>query len=304
MKVLVTGASGLVGKKLLDGLINQGYSIHVLTHSEYKIAEFEQLGIKSFYWNSDEQIIDLDCFNQVDTIIHLAGASISKRWTKSYKKQIIDSRVNSTKLLYNLIKRLSNHQIKHFICASAIGIYPDDLNKKYDEKYKGKTAFFLADVVEQWEQAASLFEELGIKVSKLRTGLVLDTSSGALPLLILPTKYYFGTSFGSGKQIYSWIHVNDLVRMYIFILENNLSGTYNAVASKPVTCNTFMSILAKNLQTKIWLPAVPSWFLKLIMGDMAHLLIDGQYVVNDKIKENKFYFKFDDLDLAVKDCLK
>lgn len=303
MKVLVTGATGLVGKKLLDYLLNQGNSIHVLTHSKNKVSEFKEANIKGFYWNIGEQILDLNSLDEVDAIIHLAGASISKRWTTKYKKQIIDSRINSTKLLYSAIKKLPNHQIKHFISASAIGIYPNSLSQKYNENYSGTSSFFLNQVVEEWEKVADLFLNLNIKVSKIRTGLVLDAHSGALPLMIKPTRYFLGSSFGSGKQIYSWIHVDDLVRIYSFVLKNELDGVFNAVASQPVSCNIFMQCLAKNLQTKIWLPVIPFWLLKLAMGEMAHLLTNGQYVENAKIKSNGFELVYDDLDTAIKSCL-
>jgi uncharacterized protein len=303
MKVLVTGATGLVGKKLLDYLLNQGYTVHILTHSKNKISTFKDINVKSFYWNVEDEILDFDSLDGVEAIIHLAGATISKRWTKSYKDQIVTSRVNGIELLYDSIKKIPNHQIKHFVTASAIGVYPNSLTEKYDETYSGNSNFFLAQVVSEWETAANLFSTLNIKVSKLRTGLVLDANSGAFPLMALPVKYFLGTNFGSGKQIYSWIHVDDLVRMYAHVLKNQIEGVFNAVASTPVSSAIFMETIAKNLKTKIWLPNVPSWILKLAMGEMAHLLIDGQYVSNKKIKETDFVLVYDDLDLAIKSCL-
>ncbi|UYW00304.1 TIGR01777 family oxidoreductase [Flavobacterium agricola] len=300
MKVLISGATGLVGKQLVEYLINQNHEVNILTHSQSKATIFNHKKVKSFFWDTDEQIMDKACFARVDAIIHLAGATISKRWTKGYKKQIIDSRVNSTKLLFNAVRELPAHQIKHFICASAIGIYPDSLTEKYTESYHGHSDYFLADVVEKWEQTADFFESLHIKVTKLRTGLVLARAGGAFPLMVNPVKKYIGANFGSGKQIYSWIHIDDLVRMYAFVLMHELDGVFNAVASNPVTCAQLMQAIANQVGSKIWLPNIPSGLLKMAMGEMAHLVLDGQFVVNNKIKTHDFNFVYEDINTAVK----
>jgi len=303
MKILITGATGLIGQKMVNYFLNKQCTIHVLTHSKSKNMLFSSDRVKTFFWDTDEQVVDLACFEGVDAIIHLAGATISRRWTPTYKQQIIDSRVNSTKLLLSSIKKLHTHQIQHFVSASAIGIYPNSLSQKYTEDYQGTSNFFLAEVVAQWEQAADLFLTLNIAVTKLRTGLVLDKQGGAFPAMAKPVKYYVGAAFGSGNQIYSWIHVDDLVRMYDFVLQNKLTGVYNAVASTPVSCHFFMHQLAKNMKTKIWLPALPAWLLKGMMGEMSHLVLDGQYVCNDKIKAHQFQFIYDDLDQAISSLL-
>lgn len=302
MKVLITGATGLVGKKLVQKLTSNGIAVNYLTHSKKSIPETAL--IKAFYWNLEKETIDKEAILNVDAIIHLAGATVSKRWTPRYQKEILNSRVNGIKLLIKTLQKNPNHQVKHFISASGISIYPSSLSQQYNEFSTSVGHGFLAEVVQKWEQAVNELDVLNIKTAKIRTGLVLDPHQGAFPIMYKTVKNYVGANFGNGKQIYSWIHIDDLVGVYQYVLQNKLEGVYNAVASNPVSANVFLNTLAKASDTKIWLPNIPSIFLNLGLGQMSSLLLDSQYVLNDKIKATGFVFKHENLEASFIDIIK
>src|SRR6478672_2251332 len=208
MKILITGATGLIGQELIQTVLDSGHAVNYLTTSvNKKIAKPNCYG---YFWNPDSATIDESCLINVDAIIHLAGASIAKRWTKSYKQEILDSRTLSAQLLFNTLKN-NPHQVKYFISASAIGIYPESEIISYDETTKETDAGFLADVVKKWEDSADVFKQLHIKVTKIRTGVVLSAKGGALPEIAKPIKWGLGANIGNGRQIQSWIHITDLV---------------------------------------------------------------------------------------------
>jgi uncharacterized protein (TIGR01777 family) len=225
MNILITGATGLIGNELVKLLLSQKHSVNYLTTSKSKIIN--KPNHRGFYWNPEQGKIDENCLFNVDVIVHLAGANIAKRWTNDYKQEIIESRTLSSELLYNLIRKTPN-KIKHFVSASGTAIYPESDSEVYDETTSETEDSFLSNVVKKWEESADRFQVLGIKVCKIRTGIVLSNLGGALPEMVKPIKMGFGAAMGSGKQIQSWIHLEDLVRMYSFAIENNLDGIYNA----------------------------------------------------------------------------
>ncbi|WP_286924924.1 TIGR01777 family oxidoreductase [Flavobacterium sp. UBA4197] len=300
MKVLITGATGLVGKELVSLLLQNGVAIHYLTTSKKKI-EGEAL-YQGFFWNPEQGLIDENCLLGVDVIIHLAGASISKRWTSSYKEEIIESRILSANVLYKALKNNPN-QVKQIISASAVGIYPDSLTAVYGEEEKAVSDTFLGNVVLKWEEAAEQFKRLDIAVCKLRFGLVLSGQGGALPSMVRPVKMGIGSGFGSGKQYFSWIHIHDLADMIYFAVQNNWSGVYNAVAPNPVTNNELMKAIAKALQNDIVLPNTPRLLMKLLLGEMHLLLFESQKVSAQKVLDNGFQFKYKNLDKALDNLL-
>ncbi|MCB0475640.1 MAG: TIGR01777 family oxidoreductase [Flavobacteriaceae bacterium] len=300
MKVLITGATGLLGTEIVKLCIEKGYHVNYLTTRKRKIRSEARL--RGYYWNPYNKDIDKSCIEGVDMIINLAGASISKRWTATYKSRILSSRTASLKVLYNLVSSTPN-QVKQLISASAIGIYPSSLTEKYGEDTLTVNASFLGTVVLTWEQAADEFKNLGLEVTKLRIGVVLSSKGGALEPLIKPVKFGVGSPLGSGKQYQSWIHIDDLTRIFLYVMEQQCSGVYNAVASKPVTNEALTKVLAKQLHRPLWLPKVPAFMLKLILGEMATIVLESQYVLNDKIKSSGFEFEFDTIEHAVKDLL-
>ena len=297
MKVLLSGATGLVGTELVSLFLKNGVSINYLTTSKNKIQH--EPNYNGFYWRPENGEIDENCLEEVDAIIHLAGASISKRWTEDYKKEILESRLASTNVLYDLLKRKQN-SVHHFISASAIGIYPDSQDKVYSED---KTQFddsFLSKVVQKWEAAVDRIKELDIKVSKVRTGLVLSGKGGALRELAKPIRYGLGAAFGSGEQMQSWIHLDDLAGIYAYIYNNELEGVYNAVAPYPVTNNTLVKEASKALDKPFFLPNIPKFAMEMVLGEMHTLLFVSQNVSAKKIISEGYQFKYLSLEKALR----
>lgn len=300
MKVLITGATGLIGKELVSALLDNGAQIHYLTTSEKRIKN--EPNCKGFLWNSDSGYVDPDCIDGVEAIIHLAGAPIAKRWTDAYKKEIIDSRIKTADILYTLLKNHPNN-VHHFISSSAIGIYPDSLTKVYSEDETQFDDSFLSRIVQQWEASADKFKDLGLRVAKVRTGLVLSGKGGMLKEVSGPVKFGVGSAFGSGKQMQSWIHIDDQVGIYAYILSNELEGAYNAVAPFPVTNEELIKQVAKAMDKPYFMPNVPRFAMKLLLGEMHTILFDSQNVSAKKIIAAGYQFKFLSLEKALKEEL-
>jgi uncharacterized protein len=298
MKILITGATGLVGKELVKLLLAKKYSINFLTTSLSKIKS--KPNYKGFYWNPDLGKIDENCLYEVDVIIHLAGANIAKRWTNSYKQEIIESRILSAELLYNLVRKTPN-QVKQFISASGTAIYPDSTTKLYDETTKESEDSFLSNVVKKWEESADRFQVLGVKVCKIRTGLVLSNAGGALPQMVKPIKMGFGAAFGNGRQMQPWIHIKDLAALYCFAVEHKLEGVYNAVTPNPVSNKTLTKTIAAVLKKPLWLPNIPEFLMKLLLGEMSYLLFSGKNLSSGKIRDSGFEFEFPGIREALND---
>lgn len=300
MKILITGATGLIGKELVALLLQNGLTVHYLTTSKKKIES--QSNYHGFYWNPHQGIIDENALMGVDSIIHLAGATISKRWTPKYKQEIIESRILSSNVLFKALKD-HPHTVKQIVAASAVGIYPDNLTKLYTEEETAVDESFLGKVVLKWEESVNKFKLLNIKVAKIRTGLVLSGKGGALPEMEKPIKMNIGSPFGSGKQMQSWIHIHDLVEMYFFTVRQELNGIYNAVAPNPVTNKKLTQEIAAVLKKPLFMPNIPKFLMKLILGEMHVILFSSQNVCSKKIEEAGFVFQFKQIDKALKNLL-
>lgn len=279
MRVLITGATGLVGSEIVKICKEKGISINYLTTRKSKLTHED--GYRGYYWNPKTQEIDTNCFKDAEAIIHLAGASVSKRWSPKYKTEIIESRTHSTQLLINALNG-ETHQIKHVISASAIGVYPDSLTNYYEESFKQTSDSFLGKVVNVWEDTVDGFSKLGITVSKIRIGLVLASNGGALQEIVKPIKVGMGASFGSGKQWQSWIHIHDLAHMFVYALNEKLGGIFNGVAPNPVSNKELVKVAAGVLNKPLIMPNIPRFFMKLILGDMHILLFESQRVSSKK----------------------
>jgi len=301
MKVLITGATGLVGNELVSLLLKNGIHINYLTTSEDKLQNEDKY--KGFLWNPKKGEIDESCLEGVDAVIHLAGATISKRWTPLYKEEIVESRVLSTNLLFSLLKNKANH-VQQFIGASATGIYPDSLDKVYSEESTDTDNSFLGTVVQKWEAAEDQISRLGIKVAKVRTGLVLSGKGGVLKELATPVRFGLGTAFGSGRQIQSWIHHSDLAGIYVYLLKNELEGVYNAVAPYPVTQTDLVKTIAKVLDKPYFMPNIPKFVMETVLGEMSTLLFASQNVSAKKIIGEGYQFKYLSLEKAIKNALR
>lgn len=301
MRVLITGATGLIGSKITELCHKNGIKVNYLSTSKNKIQEKENY--RGFYWNPSSGDIDAACLEGVGAIINLAGANIFQPWTKKAKAEILNSRVNSLNTLYKTLNE-NEHEVGHLISASAIGIYPSSLQKMHFEDEKAVDDSFLGEVTQKWEAAAERFNGLEIRVSKVRIGLVLSNKGGALAQMKKPIKFNMGAALGSGKQWQSWIHIEDLARIFLYILQNGLSGVYNAVAPNPVTNSTLTQQLAKTMDKNIWLPNVPAFALKLLMGEMSSIILSSQLVSCKKIRETGFSFHYINLERALRDLLK
>ena len=301
MTILITGATGLVGQELVQLLLKNGHIVHYLSTSKNKLVTNETY--KGFYWNPRSSEIDVNALSNVEVIIHLAGATVAKKWTKTYKQEIIESRVLSTRLLYQTLQKKTN-QVKQIVSASAIGIYPDSLEKIYHETDTEVDDSFLGDVVKQWENEVTQFKKLEIIVSKVRIGLVLAKNGGALQEMVKPIKYGVGAAFGSGEHYQSWIHVQDLAAIFYHLIENKQAGIYNGVSPYPVTNSELTKAIAKTLHKPLLLPNIPQFVMKLMLGEMSQLLFSSQHVSSRKLLDENFQFKFASLDKALNDLLK
>ena len=298
--VLITGATGLVGKALVKKCLQNGFNVHYLTTRKSKIKLQENY--KGFYWNPQLEIIDISCFEGVNIIINLAGSSIAQRWTKAYKSLILSSRKKALELLHSSIET-HDFPVKHIISASAIGIYPDSKTRYYEEDFQGTDISFLRTVVRSWEGALKAFNSLGVKTTALRIGIVLDKHEGALPKISGPIKGYIGSALGSGDQWQSWIHIDDLVRMFMFVLDSSLEGVFNAVAPNPVQQKDFVKSVANVLKRPIFFPKVPEFILNFALGEMSAIALESQRVSAQKIQDLGFEYDFHELDAALKDLL-
>ena len=297
MKLLITGATGLIGRAIVELSNLQGISVNYLTTQREKIISNENF--QGFYWNPGNNEIDLNAFEGVTAIINLAGSSISKRWTAENKNEILYSRINSLKTLNHALGTIDTQKITSFVSASAIGIYPNSISGLYTEDEQGIDDSFLGEVVQKWEKEIDALEHFGFLVSKIRIGLVLSKDGGALPELAKPIKSYLGATFGNGKQWQSWIHISDLARLFLFVVKNQLSGTFNGVSPNPITHEKMVNELAKVLNMPLFLPNIPRFMMQLILGEMSYLLYASQRASSKKIAKEGFIFEYPNIGNAL-----
>lgn len=301
MRILITGATGLVGSEITRLCHERGIKVNFLTTSKGKIQKGETY--RGFYWNPSTGEIDTKCLEGVGAIINLAGANVFQPWTDSNKKKILNSRIDSLNLLYKTLKE-NSHEVGQVVSASAIGIYPSSRTKMYEENCPEVADNFLGEVSAKWEAAADTFKELNLKLAKVRIGIVLSADGGALPQIMKPVKFNLGAPLGSGKQWQSWIHVRDLARLFLYTISNGLTGTYNGVAPNPATNSELTKEVANALGKKVWLPKVPGLALKTVMGEMSSVVLGSQLVSSKKIQEEGFSFNYVNLRPAINDLLK
>ena len=295
-KVLISGASGLIGKAL-QGKLNSKTEWTALTTQQNKAD-----GKRWFYWNPSKGEMDSKALDGITHIIHLAGASIAQPWTSSNKKEIMDSRVLSTQLLNKTLSE-NKHSVQKFISASGIGIYPQsDGMAKTESSDTGND--FPARVCLAWEAEALKIKEINIPVHIVRTGIVLSKDGGALKPIIAPIKLFAGAALGKGSQYLSWIHIEDMARVYLQLLEENQwPEIINAVAPGAVTNKVFTELAADVLKKPLWLPNVPAFVLKTVLGERSILVLEGAEVRPDALIHGNFHFKFSELRQALEDLL-
>lgn len=297
--ILITGGTGLIGRYLIKSLSKDSNTIYVLTRSE---SRFEN-NVNFINWDPDSQRLDLSNIPAVDYIINLAGASIDgSRWTNSYKRKILESRLNSTSLLFKEIKKLKQKP-SLYIGASATGFYKKNTKvAQVEEDYKGSD--FLSDVVAKWEKESNNFMKYGIRTVLLRIGLVLSKDGGVLKKLYPIFKLFLGVPIGSGRQTISWIHIKDLVDfIHQSIGDNKISGTYNLTAPEVITNYKFTEELALVWKRPVF-PKIfkaPSLIVKLLFGEQSSLVLNGLNVSSNKIESTSFKFSFTNIKSALKD---
>ena len=296
--ILITGGTGLIGKKLINELKKKKYNIYVLTRR----GSYVEDNVNYLEWKPDESKLDVTGIANLFSIIHLAGESINgSRWTKTYKKQILESRVLTTRLLFQNIKNLKNKP-KSFISASATGYYRADTNSPQKESDPPGDGF-LSGVVSSWEDEVLIFKSLGINTTILRIGLVLSKEGGILKSLYPIFKFFLGVPLGSGKQMMSWIHEDDMIDIILkSIEEQSFTGIFNCVAPEKVTNKKFSRILAKSLGRFSYPKFIkaPSIIIKLLFGGQSVLILNGLNVSSKKILKSNFNFKYPKLSLALK----
>jgi uncharacterized protein len=307
--ILITGGTGLIGKALTKALLLKGYNVIILTRNADKMEGGE--GLQYAEWNIEKQTIDKDVLRQADYIIHLAGAGVAdKRWTVKRKQEIQNSRTKSSALLVKALLENPN-KVKAVICASAIGWYGADNSS---QTLTGKNGFeetapsandFLGQTCKLWEQSIDPLLQLNKRLVKLRIGIVLSNNGGALKEFKKPLRLGLATILGSGKQIISWIHIDDLVQLFIYALENEwMSGVYNAAAPNPVSNKELIAAAAK-ARGKFYIPVyVPSFVLKLMLGEMSVEVLKSTTVNSRKVQDAGFYFSFSDIETALKQLAK
>lgn len=283
-KVIITGGTGLVGRRLTQLLLNKGYEVNILCRNPQKLNEFR--------WDLSRNYIDKNVFEQADTIIHLAGAGVAdQRWTAERKKEIINSRIQSTRLLHDYLVN-NKHTVSNFISASAVGYYGDRGNELLTETSSAGSGF-LADVCRQWEREVDTLAALDISVSKIRIGIVLSKDGGALPKLDFPIRFGIGAYIGNGKQYVPWIHIDDLCTIFLHLLENkNIAGTFNACAPDIRTNRQMGETIAKVLHRPFIPAPAPAFLLKAAMGEMAEMLLMSNNCSPEKITATGFRFQF------------
>ncbi|SFW67358.1 hypothetical protein SAMN02927921_03190 [Sinomicrobium oceani] len=301
MRILITGATGLIGSEIMRLCEEKGVEVHYLTTNRSKIR---QTGTqKGFYWNPKEGEIDRKCLEGVDAIINLAGESIAQRWTAASKKRILDSRMSTLHLLHRTLACEEKHRVKMLLSASAIGYYPDSEVHYYEEDEPEADDSFPGRVIREWETAADSVERLGIQVAKIRIGLVLSDKGGALPRMAKPVKFFVGAPLGDGKQWQSWIHIEDLAAIFMFVVEKKIPGVFNGVAPNPVTNEKLTREMAHVLHKPLFMPNVPRFVMKLLFGEMAYILCSSQRVSSRKITDMGFMFKYSSIKPALEDLL-
>lgn len=303
MRILITGATGFIGKNLIHSLFLRGYdNIAILTRSKSKVKQSFNYPVDIYEWDIQKGHIEKDALEGVDVLIHLAGENVAAQsWTEEQKKKILNSRIQSSQLLLKAIETSSTTP-KKIISASAVGYYGDTKDADVTEN-NPKGEGFLADVCEAWEQALRLGKPPETSLHFLRTGIVLGESEGALAKMLPLFKAGIGGKLGSGDQYMSWIHIDDLVNQYIYVLENSINlEILNAVGPAPATNLEFTKALGKVLGVPTILPA-PAFALKTVLGEMASMLLTGQKVLPAAFLSNGLTFNFESLEGALEDIL-
>lgn len=300
--ILIAGGSGLIGRKLTTMLLEKGHDVIILSR---KNTTSNNSRISYAVWNPSQQTIDINAVAKSDYIINLAGEGVAdKRWTKKRKEAIVTSRTQSCSLIAETLRKNAN-KVKAVLSASGIGWYGDDSNnthKAFTEDMPPADDF-LGNTCKAWEDSIDPVNALGIRLVKIRIGIVLSKEGGALPSFMKPVRFGFATILGSGKQVQSWIHIDDICRIFLHALENeSVKGVYNAVAPKPTDVKNLELVLARKMKGSFFIPVyVPSFVLKLVVGELSVEVLKSATVSCTKIRDTGFQFVFPSIEAAIND---
>jgi hypothetical protein len=313
--VLITGGTGLIGSALTQALLERGFHVIILTRKAPDTGAASSSAVSYAQWNTEKQTIDEEAVARADYIIHLAGASVAeKRWTKKRKQEIIDSRVKSGELLVKALKETDN-KVKAVITASATGWYgaeerthgpsPRSGERKHSAAFREEDPAaedFLGQTCNQWEKSTEPVTKLGIRLVKLRIGIVLSNEGGALKEFKKPLRFGIAAILSNGRQTVSWIHIDDLIRIILFAMDNkSMTGNYNAVAPYPVSNKKLVLQLAEKERGRFFIPVhVPSFILKLILGEMSIEVLKSVTVSSAKIQMEGFIFQYPAIEDAIR----
>lgn len=301
---MITGGTGLVGSALAGTLVKKGYRVIILTRNPP--GSSLDKGIRYARWDVRKGTLDPDALRETDHIIHLAGAGVvDKKWTQAYKEEIVNSRVNSSALIIDQLKK-NPHRVKTVISASATGFYGPDQQPGHSFIETDKAATdFLGDTCRLWEESIQPVAEMGIRLVKLRIGIVLSPDGGALKEFMKPIRFGIAAILGNGRQVVSWIHIDDLCSLFLFALENDhTSGAYNAVAPEPVTNKALMTGLAGIMRGRFYIPfPVPAFILRIMMGNRSIEVLKSATVSSTRVTRDGFQFRFPQIKAALKDLL-
>lgn len=293
-RIAIAGATGLIGSRLITLLNQKGYETVVITTNGKKAQKKFPAVSKVLEWGK----LTPESFEGCSAIVNLAGANVAgQKWTESYKKLLVSSRIDTTREIFNAVKDMRDKP-SAFISSSAVGYYGNGGESELDEQGP-KGSGFLSDLCQDWENEAKKFETLGMRAVSIRTGVVLDPREGALKKMLLPFKLGIGGPIGNGRQWFPWIHIDDITNIYLYTIENNLSGIYNGTAPEPVRMKEFAKTLGKVLHRPSLFP-VPAFVLQMILGEAAEVVLEGQRAIPAAIQKAGYKFKF----VKIEDCLK
>lgn len=301
-RIVVTGATGLIGRKLVRALIQRGDNVIVFSRDAEKAKSYFPKAMESVEWNYQHPEQWKYKIENSDAVVHLAGVNLfAKRWNDEFKRVVLESRELSTKNLVEAIKSCTNKP-EVFVSASGIGYYGDCGERVLNEN-SPKGNDFLADVCEVWENESVNVEESGVRSVQIRTGLVLSTEDGALKQMLPPFKFFIGGYLGNGKQWTSWLHIDDIVEIYLHAIDNSsLTGSLNASSPNPMRMKEFAQTLARVLYRPSLFP-VPKFILKLVIGEASEVVLASQRIDVKKLIESGYKFKFEILEDALRDLL-
>lgn len=299
-KILITGATGLIGSRLTDSLLKKGYKVNTLGR---KAEPATKAGLQTFVWDVDKGTMDEKAMEGVNAIVHLAGASVAEgRWTDKRKKEIIDSRQKSANIIYKYLES-HPHSVKVFISSSGIDYYGDCGTEVLGEDHPRGTGF-LADVTKVWEESAKQFTQLGIREVRCRTGVVLAREGGALPELTKTIPLGVAPYFTKTPLFYSWIHIEDVCGIMEYAIENEkVNGAINTTAPEPLPIKNLMQEILRAKSSSAILTPVPSFALKIMLGEQADMLLGSHICSTSKIQDTGYQFKYPDIKRALKNIV-